>query len=63
MQQEKNEGGWMLFLIRYLKQLLLISFLMHNLGLTNSFGDIFIARPKTGVLKIQTKKVLYELIK
>ena len=30
---------------------------------TNSFGDIFIARPKTGVLKIQTKRVLYELIK
>jgi hypothetical protein len=30
---------------------------------TNSFGDIFIARPKTGVLKIQTKNVLYELIK
>lgn len=32
-------------------------------SLTNSFGDIFIARPKIGVLKIQTKNVLYELIK
>jgi hypothetical protein len=32
-------------------------------SLTNSFGDIFIARPKTGVIKIQTKNVLYELIK
>jgi hypothetical protein len=32
-------------------------------SLTNSFGDVFIAKPKTGVLKIQTKRVLYELIK
>lgn len=32
-------------------------------SLTNSYGDVFIARPKTGVLKIQTKRVLYELIK
>jgi hypothetical protein len=32
-------------------------------SLTNSYGDIFIARPKTGVIKIQTKNVLYELIK
>jgi len=30
---------------------------------TNSFGDTFITRPKTGILKIQTKKVMYELIK
>lgn len=32
-------------------------------SLTNSYGDTFIARPKTGVIKIQTKNVLYELIK
>jgi len=31
--------------------------------LTNFFGDTFIIRPKTGILKIQTKNVLYELIK
>ena len=32
-------------------------------SLTNSFNDIFITKPKTGILKIQTKNVLYELIK
>ena len=30
---------------------------------SNTVNDLFIARPKTGVLKIQTKRVLYELIK
>lgn len=32
-------------------------------SLTNNYGDTFIARPKTGIIKIQTKKVMYELIK
>jgi hypothetical protein len=30
---------------------------------TNSFNDKFIIRPKTGIIKMQTKNVLYELIK